>query len=107
MPDSLSMQTERVRAFASTLFSRSSAIQEDVHQLLFSSRGMEWYGSNRDIFQAEIESLLQAILSAAETGQTLAMRVYQTVDQWQGIDAGYAQEFAALVLMNSQKENNS
>ena len=97
----LHMQTDSMRACANTIFTRVDAIQQDARQLLYVSRSVEWYGPNREVFQTEIEGLLQKLVSVAESGQVLAIRVQQATANWQEIDERHSQEFAVLTVASN------
>lgn len=93
MADLLHIQIETVCAAASQMFARAGEIEQAAQILLAAVRGLEWYGPNRDYFEAEVEQLSLQTFSMVGDVQNLSARVRRHAELWQGMDMEFAQQF--------------
>ncbi|MCI0732050.1 MAG: WXG100 family type VII secretion target [Chloroflexi bacterium] len=81
----LRMETDLVRNTGSLLQQTTDRLSEQTQQLQQSVKFLsnQWQGSSRDIFIAEVESLLRQMFGLVDSGVTLNQRLQREVDEWE------------------------
>lgn len=90
----LHMETEGVQTCASQLHSVNESIRTQAQVLAVSIRSVEWFGISRDLFQYELEQIAIALTRLADEGDVMVVRAKHEMDEWQGIDSFFLEQFS-------------
>lgn len=90
------METEHVYTCARALDVQSAEIEKQMRLLMVAVRSMEWYGFNRDSFQAEMEALVYQLALSIDQAQSLSIRARLAADEWQQLDSNFAQQYSYI-----------
>jgi uncharacterized protein YukE len=109
----LHMQTESVRS-TGRIFNQSIASVEEQKQTIMNAvqnLSTQWKGDSYDIFNSEIQTILQRLNDVASKGRELSVRLEKEVDEWLSVDSngsGVAQGAASNVQSPpAQSEDSS